>query len=382
MTEKRSALLIAFGGMLTLAVAVGIGRFLYPPILPSMAADLGLSKTQAGWIASANYAGYLVGALAASSSKLTGSRRLWMIGGLFLGGMTTTSIGLVFDLATFMGLRFIGGIASAFAFVYSSTLVVDQLIKMGRAELSAIHFGGVGLGITLSALIVSSAALFGLGWRWQWIGGGVASLLIAFIVYQLVPEKPQPKVAYGTDQRSPALITFIVAYGLFGFGYIITATFLMTIVRDTNGLHQSEPIIWLVVGLAGFPSVAFWMWVSKRIGVLKTFSIACITEAIGVCTCILWSSPISFLLAGVLLGGTFIALTALGLVGARNLNTGEPRQVIGLMTASFGCGQIIGPTFAGILHDLMGSFTTALIVSVFALFISSIMVLYISKLDS
>jgi predicted MFS family arabinose efflux permease len=382
MIENRSAWLTAFGGMLTLAVAIGIGRFLYTPILPSMIADLGLSKPQAGWIASANFFGYLVGALAAASPKLSGSRRIWMIGGLFLGGVTTLTIGLVSDLVAFIGFRFIGGIASSFAFVYSSTLVVDQLIRVGRTELSAVHFGGVGLGIALSALIVSGAGLFGLDWRWQWIGGGVASLLLALIVCLLVPEQSQLRVAYGKGKRSPTLIMLITAYGLFGFGYIITATFLMTIIRDTNGIQQLEPVIWFVVGLAGFPSVAVWMWVSRKIGTLKTFSAACITEAIGVCACVLWSSPISFLITGVLLGGTFIALTALGLVGARTFTTGDPRQVVGLMTASFGCGQILGPTFAGTLYDITGSFTPALITSIFALLISSIMVLYISKNNS
>ena len=382
MTENRSALLIAFGGMLTLAVAVGIGRFLYTPILPSMIADLGFSKTQAGWIASANYLGYLVGALAASSHKLHGSRRLWMIGGLFVGGVTTAAVGLVFDLVAFIGFRFVGGIASAFAFVYSSTLVIDQLIRIGRTELSAIHFGGVGLGIAFSALIVSGATLFGLDWRWQWIGGGIASLLVTLLVCQLVPEQNQSTVDFGTDKRSPALITLIAAYGLFGFGYIITATFLMTIIRNTDDIHQLEPVIWLVVGLAGFPSVAIWMWVAKRLGTLKTFSVACIAEATGVCSCILWSSPISFLIMGILLGGTFIALTALGLVGVRTFTTHNPRQVVGLMTASFGCGQIVGPTFAGILYDITSSFTPALVTSVLALLVSSIMVLYISKHDT
>ena len=146
MTDNRSPWLVALGGMLALAVAVGLGRFIYTPILPNMIADLGLSKTQAGWIASANYVGYLIGALAASSPRLRGSRRLWMIGGLLLGAATTAVVGLVYDLSAFMVIRFIGGVASAFAFVYSSTLVVDQLLKMNRGSLSAVHFGGVVLG--------------------------------------------------------------------------------------------------------------------------------------------------------------------------------------------------------------------------------------------
>ena len=379
MTDNRSPWLIALGGMLALAVAVGLGRFIYTPILPNMIADLGLSKTQAGWIASANYVGYLVGALAASSPRLRGSRRLWMIGGLLLGATTTAVVGLVSDLAVFMIIRFIGGGASAFAFVYSSTLVVDQLLKINQGGLSAVHFGGVGLGITLSALIVSGAVIIGIDWRGQWIAGGLVSLIAALLVCLLVPEQSQSGAVSGAGEKKPGLIALIAAYGLFGFGYIITATFLMTIVRETGGVHKLEPVIWLVVGLTGIPSVAAWMWVGRRVGVLKAFSIACIAEVIGVCASVLWSSPIALLIAGILLGGTFIALTALGLVGGRAFTTGDPRQVVGLMTASFGFGQIVGPTYAGTLYDMTGSFIPASMTAVVALIVSSVVVLYISN---
>ena len=382
MTDNRSPWLVALGGMLALAVAVGLGRFIYTPILPNMIADLGLSKTQAGWIASANYVGYLIGALAASSPRLRGSRRLWMIGGLLLGAATTAVVGLVYDLSVFMVIRFIGGVASAFAFVYSSTLVVDQLLKMNRGSLSAVHFGGVGLGITLSALIVSGAVIIDIDWRGQWIVGGLVSFIATLLVCLLVPEQSQSGAVSGSGEKKPGLIALIAAYGLFGFGYIITATFLMTIVRETGGVRELEPVIWLVVGLTGIPSVAAWMWVGRRVGILKAFSIACIAEVIGVCASVLWSSPVALLMAGMLLGGTFIALTALGLVGGRTFTTGDPRQVVGLMTASFGFGQIVGPTYAGTLYDMTGSFIPASMTAVVALILSSVVVFYISNRNS
>ncbi len=370
---------LAFGGLLALAVAVGIGRFVYTPILPFMVEALGLTKGQAGWIASANYAGYMLGALAASSPWLPGSRRIWMIWALLICVVTTAAIGLLDAVWAFMAVRFIGGLASAFAFVYASALVVERLIKIGRGGLSAVHFGGVGIGITLSALIVSGTVWAGGDWRGQWYGAATVSLIAALLVFFLVPEQHGETIKREKGVFKPGLFPLIFAYGLFGFGYVITATFLMAIVRDTETARQLEPVIWLVVGLTGAPSVAFWLWISRRLGVLNTFALACLAEAIGVCASVLWVSPVSLVISGMLLGGTFIALTALGLVGARTFTTGDPRQVVGWMTAAFGAGQIIGPTFAGSLFDASGSFLFSSLVAVAALLIASLIVWQISR---
>ncbi len=54
---------IALAGMVSLGVAMGIGRFAFTPILPMMLADGVLDLPAASWLASANYLGYLVGAL-------------------------------------------------------------------------------------------------------------------------------------------------------------------------------------------------------------------------------------------------------------------------------------------------------------------------------
>src|SRR5580704_17735741 len=89
----RSPVSIAFGGMAAVAVGIGIGRFVYTPILPPMIAALGLSKSAAGLIASANFAGYLVGALGATSAALPGSRRTWLLCALVLSAMTTGLMG-------------------------------------------------------------------------------------------------------------------------------------------------------------------------------------------------------------------------------------------------------------------------------------------------
>ena len=125
-------LILALGGLLALAVAMGVGRFVYTPILPFMLEDLGLTKGQAGLIASANFAGYLAGALLAMAPVLPGSRRAWLLGALVMSALTTAAVGLASSMTAFLALRFAGGVASAFVLVFASTLVLERLRIAGR----------------------------------------------------------------------------------------------------------------------------------------------------------------------------------------------------------------------------------------------------------
>jgi predicted MFS family arabinose efflux permease len=166
---------------------------------------------------------------------------------------------------------------------------------------------------------------------------------------------------------SPRLATLIASYGLFGFGYVITATFLVAIVRGSPAIRLLEPAIWALFGLAAIPSVALWSALGRRIGTLAAYSLACLVEAAGVAASVLVPNAIGAVLAAVFLGGTIIGLTALGLVAARGLTASDPRRVLALMTGAFGLGQIVGPALAGALFDRTGSFTPATLLAALAL---------------
>ena len=146
-----------------------------------------------------------------------------------------------------------------------------------------------------------------------------------------------------------------VAYFLFGLGYVITATFLIDIVRSTPAIRPVEPYAWVLVGLGAAPSVLLWTAVGRRIGLLRAFAAACVVEALGVLASVLWLQTAGVVVAALCLGGTFMGLTALGLIAAREAGDGDPRGRIALMTAAFGLGQIIGPVFAGLVYDATGS---------------------------
>ena len=366
---------LALGGLVALAVAMGIGRFVYTPILPHMAEALSLTKSEAGLIASANFIGYLVGALLAAT-RVPGSRRTWLIAALALSAVTTTLTAALSGVAGLSLVRFLGGVASAFVLVFASSVILDRLTEAGASRLSVAHFAGVGVGIALSAVLVSALVAAGLGWRIHWLAAGGLALLAVPLVAALVPPDRRsggPATPPAALSLTPRLWSLIVSYGLFGFGYVVTATFLVAIVRRSPEVRHLEPVVWVVVGLAGAPSVALWTAVARVLGVLPTYALACLVEAVGVALSVLMPNTAGIMLAAVCLGGTIMAITALGFMGARTLSSSDPRRIFALMTAAFGLGQIVGPTIAGWLFDRTGSFLLPSMMAAGALVIAAML---------
>jgi predicted MFS family arabinose efflux permease len=349
---NKAPLLLAIGGLLAMAAGIGVGRFVYTPILPPMVEALGLSKSQAGLIASANFVGYLAGALLAVM-RLPGSRRAWLIAALAVNAACLAAMGLVSSLPAFLLLRLAAGVASAFALIFASALVLDRLAAAGRGSLGAVHFAGVGTGIAASAALVATLH----DWRTMWLASAGLALIASLAVLLLVPpDHPGARAKPGAARQPlpPGFVPLAFAYGLFGFGYIITATFIVAMVRGSPEIAALEPYIWVMFGLSAAPSVALWTGLARRWGIRRTYTVAAIVEALGVAVSALWLTSATVIAASVFVGGTFMGLTALGLIAARE-GGGDPRGRIALMTASFSAGQILGPAFAGYLYDRTGS---------------------------
>jgi predicted MFS family arabinose efflux permease len=305
-----------------------------------------------------------------------------MLAALFSSAVLSGLMGVGTSLVLFLVVRFVAGLASAFAMVFLTTMVFARLAAARREGLGAMHFGGVGVGIAASSLMIGALLLEGSDWRQGWYWAGILSLAGALLVAVLIRptnggsdnelrEPPLP--------RSAALTRIILAYGLFGFGYIVTATFLVAIVRQGEGGRMFEAAVWLVTGLAGIPSVWFWNRVARPIGLVPAFAVGCAVEAVGVLASVLLPGAAGPLLGGILLGGTFIALTTIGLVAGRARATLSPRRVLAVMTAAFGIGQILGPIFAGFVADRTGSFTAPSIGAAVALLLCALIAVSVGR---
>lgn len=369
-----SPALHALAGMIAMAAAMGIGRFVYTPILPGMTVALGLSASDAGLIASANYAGYLLGAVLAAGSWGQGRERMIAIAGLAATSALALAMAATDSMWLFVAIRFAAGLASAFVMIFLSTILFAKFAAAGRPDLQAWHFGGVGAGIALSSVLIGALLLADASWRAGWLGAA-ALTFAAFLLVPLMVEPSPPLARRPAPEpampRSPALARIIAAYGLFGFGYIVTATFLVAIVRQSQLGELYGAAVWLATGLAGLPSVWLWGLAARRFGLARVFAAGCVVEAVGVAASVGLGGHAGPLLGGVLLGGTFIAVTAFGLQLGRQLATAAPRRVLAMMTAAFGLGQILGPIVAGVVADRTGSFTAPSILAAFVLLVAA-----------
>ncbi|MEZ2130463.1 MULTISPECIES: MFS transporter [unclassified Sinorhizobium] len=369
-------------GAIAMAAAMGFGRFSFTPILPGMMTGVPLSAADAGFIASANFVGYLVGAVLSAYGWAAGRERLVALLSLLATALLLAAMAMTESVAVFSVIRFLAGMASAFAMIFTSSIVLSHGAEAGNDHVQAAHFGGPGAGIALSSVMVM---LIGIafhdgphGWRADWIGGAIFSGFSFFAVWGLLPRGPARSAPTGKEpplvwDRPMVLLT--LSYGLFGFGYVITATFLVAIARMSAAGQTVEFLSWFIAGLAATVSLFAWKPLVRSFGIGGIYLAALFIEAVGVLATVVLPHSIAPLVGGALLGITFLAITAYGLQIGRKLSPASPRRAMALMTASFGIGQIVGPIVAGWTAESTGSFTVPSIIAAVVLILCAALVI-------
>ena len=349
-------------GALTLAVAMGIGRFAFTPLLPLMMRDGQLDAAGGAELAAANYLGYLVGALTAG--RLAGQPLRLVRCCLPLIAALTAATGLVHSPLGWSLLRFGAGVGSAWALVGISAWSLTLLAQRGQSNLAGLVFTGVGAGITLAGVLAWAAAAASASALWLLFG--VAALLLSAVVAWLVrgaagaakrgsahanasanaPTKSSTSPTSLTSPTSPlppGSWPLVVCYGAFGFGYILPATFLPAMARALLDDPRSFGLVWPVFGLAALASVLLtrrWVaaWPPVRVWAVCQFLMAA-----GVALPLLSRSAWAVGLAALLVGGTFVLATVIAMQMARALAPQQPAPLLARMTAAFALGQIAGP---------------------------------------
>jgi len=374
---------VCLSGMVALSVAMGIGRFAFTPLLPMMLHEGSLSLQMGGWLATANYLGYFAGAMLCAFHR--SKRGVAMLrGGLVVTILLTLGMGVLHQDWAWLWMRFLSGVASAYVFVYTAGWCLQQLTQLGRPELGGVIFCGPGLGIAITGLL--SGPMIAAGWlaAGGWIAFGVIALALTAVVWKSFsfdagrglsvhsdPLHGEASKAVESAQQKREVQVQVIAYGIAGFGYIITATFLPVIARQALPGSAWPDYFWPIFGL----SVALGAFSATRLSVQGDQRLllagAYLMQAAGVLLSILFPNALGFALSCLLLGLPFTAITLFGMREARRLRKEQASSLMALMTAAYGIGQIAGPPLATALVHGSGSFTPSLCVAAATLLIGA-----------
>jgi MFS family permease len=367
---------LVIAGALALGLSLGIGRFYYTPMLPLMQQEYGFDAATAGLIASANFAGYLAGSLAASLLRPGPTRLQAFRIALAISAVSTLAMGMTDDVTLWLVLRAIGGIASAFVMIPVAAFVAEALAPVGETGRIGWMFTGVGFGIALSGLLaeffgahVSSSTMW-------YLAGGLCVLATPFVFLEMgdrtLEATPRRSTRKRREPRPLALVPLLINYTCEGLGYSVFATFIVAIIKARPGLEGMGDWAWVIVGLAGAPSALLWAMAAERIGYATALAIAFAVQIVGVLLPAVTDSGTMAIVAAVMFGGTFMAITMLTLPLGRH---GAGGRGFALLTAGWGAGQMIGPLVTGYLVTAGYDYRMSLIASAVVLVIGLVVLL-------
>ncbi len=338
-------------GMIGLAVAMGIGRFAFTPLLPMMQQDAGLNLAQGSWLATANYIGYLAGAGICMVVQIRPRRAiLW---GLLSTAAFTLGMGLTSNFVFWLAQRFLAGVASAFVLVGVSAWVMPILVRGGKPAWPGRVFSGVGIGISLSGLLSLAAGAAALGSRATWILFGLIATVFTAILWRLLSGKSELPVSGDEAERRPLsgqAWLCVLCYSAFGYGYIIPATYLPALARDVITNPTVFGWIWPVFGVAAATSAVASSYLT-RLSPRRIWICGQLVLAVGVIIPVVAANLFGLMVSALCVGGTFVTITVAGIQEARRLEGGHAARLIAMITTALAVGQIVGPITVGFFHE-------------------------------
>ncbi|MEM5293497.1 YbfB/YjiJ family MFS transporter [Burkholderia sp. JPY481] len=389
--EPHAARRAALACMAALAVALGIGRFAFTPLLPLMlhGAALGqphLDIQHGGWLASFNYAGYFVGAMTCAALRAEPARMVRV--GLAATVLLTLAMGVTGQFWVWALVRFVAGAVSAWTFVFASQWGLRRLAELGAHAWSGVIYTGPGVGIVGTGLLVSVAG--GYGAVVGWIGFAVIGAVLTVLVWPVFAETgragaARPAVASSSAAKSATgsrtganppprtagvqtshavhrsdAFWLVLLYGIPGFGYIITATFLPVIARHALPGSAWPDLFWPMFGAALIVGALLAARLPLHWDNRTLLAGSYVLQAIGIALGIVWPTAGGFSLGSILIGLPFTAITLFAMREARRLRGDDAAGLMGYATAAYGIGQIAGPLVAAPIAAHTGSFSLAL----------------------
>lgn len=362
-SERRAAIDAA----IILIIGMGFGRFAFTAVYPHMVDEGLLSLGQGSWAASANYAGYLLGAILGIRVRASNAHRLCL--GSVAGTVLCLGLLTVLDApGIVIAVRGVAGVFSSLAMISASLWLLEHRRHFRGAPWL---YAGVGIGIALSAELLVFGSYVGLQSHGLWLLLAAASLLFGLWAAPGLTAAGSATLATsrsggGTAKPEIGAWSLTVIYGLAGFGYIVTATYLPLLVKtalpDVNAAH-----VWAVFGLGAAPSCLLWHRVDQRLGTRTSLLINLLVQAIGVALPVVAQNAAGYLISALLVGATFMGTVTIAMPAAQRIAKVSGSNLMAKMTVVYSVGQIGGPLVANGFYAHTHSFSWSLIAAAAAL---------------
>jgi len=364
---------IVVAGLLTVFACLGIGRFALGMLLPSMGVSLELSYADMGLISTGNFVGYLLAVLACGRLVARFGARAVIAGALLTVGVTLLLVARSDTFTSVFLLYMVTGAGSGAANVPIMGLVSHWFDRRLRGRAAGLMVIGSGFAIMFSGLLIPAVnAEWGVeGWRYSWFILGLTVVIIALLCATILRNDPavmdltpcgddgSGRVGGGHDVEPDAaarrriLARLGAIYFLFGFTYVIYATFIVTTLVQERGFSEAVAgRFWFWVGFLSLFSGPVFGYLSdhagRQIGMATVFALHA-----GAYLCAGLPLPDAFLYVSIALFG-LAAWSIPGIMAAAVGDYMGPSHAVaafGTITFIFGIGQIVGPALAGVLAE-------------------------------
>ena len=289
--------------------------------------------------------------------------RTLLITGLVLVTITTILMGVTTHWSMWITWRSIAGVASAWVFVATASLCISRLTRAAAPpQFTGLVFAGVGSGIALAGFVCMALDLRGFHASDTWCVLGAIAAIGTWLtrpLWRISADPVHPPPSPLPSSADLGAWRLIISYGIFGFGYILPATFLPA---QARALLQDVALFgwaWPVFGLAAAASTLICGAIPMRLPPRTLWILSQLVMAIGVALPALFPGLTSIVLAALCVGGTFMVITMVGMQQAQLVAGPRARSLIANLTAAFAAGQLAGPIFFSLINEHLGGTLSA-----------------------
>ncbi len=363
MREYTKVIISAF---LVILSCLGFGRFAFGMVLPNMQTTLELSTTQAGFIGTANFVGYIIGIIFANFLYTKYSTYKLIFTTIFLQGLSMLSM-IFFD--NYLTISLFYSFSGFFAAVVNMSImgyVSNVIPKNIRGKALGIIISASGLAIVVSGQIVPyiENSISQMPWKTSWTIFSICIISIAFLCQPGIKkhakhEMPENKIRPSFYFTIPSFWKISLIYMIFGITYVVYVTFFVSAVIDKYNVSTAlSGNFWALLGFCSMFSGFIFGTVADKIGPYKSlifvYSLQTISHfilAIDVNSIAIWLSAVTFGISVWSIPSIVTLLTSL------HFDVKRTAQVLSLVTLLFASCQAIAPIAAGYIYDITNDFS-------------------------